>query len=65
MNLEQRSRVVCRPTRRGRLRPGKPQLGQIKLVDEGVDRADRLDAVVKSDRRVRTGMITAPIIKDC
>jgi hypothetical protein len=54
VNLKQHRRVVRRPARRCRIRPGKAQLLQIELFDEGVDCANRIvfgDVIVQIFRQ--------------
>jgi hypothetical protein len=42
VNLQQRRRMVGRPSCRLRLDAAKAELGQIKLIDKNVDRPDRI-----------------------
>ena len=42
VNLQQRRRMVGRPSRRLRLNAAKAELGQIKLIDKDIDRPDRI-----------------------
>src|SRR5580700_4380767 len=42
VNLQQRRRMVSRPSRRLRLYAAKAQLGQIKLIDKDIDRSNRI-----------------------
>jgi hypothetical protein len=42
VNLQQRRRMVGRPSRRLRLDPAKAELRQIKLIDEDIDRPNRI-----------------------
>jgi hypothetical protein len=56
VDLEQCAGVVRRPTRGGRLRAFEPELGQVELVDEHVDRPHRVvlgDPVVQTLREQR------------
>src|SRR5438445_13863994 len=42
VNLQQRRRMIGRPSCRLRLNTAKAQLGQIKLFDKNIDRPDRI-----------------------
>src|SRR5947208_6633782 len=42
VNLQQRRRMIGRPSCRLRLNAAKAQLGQIKLFDKNIDRPDRI-----------------------